>query len=171
MDFTPLTLCTLCHWDYNNTHMRARTCMQPCPNTHARHHCLIILQLCLLLFGEQHHQQRHFVLKKSIAHQFKRNCYLPADGAAIHLSKSISQLQCTPDSKSPTSAGGEPVHLARVPYANPDLGVGPRTTRFVALAPAANTTKQKALHALSLVPAQVGVMLSSTTLQSANQAE
>ncbi|MEW5297133.1 MAG: hypothetical protein WDW36_000361 [Sanguina aurantia] len=51
-------------------------------------------------------------------------------------------------------AGGAPVHLARPPYLNKDLGAGPRVTRFISLAPAQNTSKAKALHALALIPSR-----------------
>lgn len=51
-------------------------------------------------------------------------------------------------------AGGAPVHLARPPYLNKDLGAGPRVTRFISLAPAQNVSKAKALHALALIPSR-----------------
>lgn len=50
-------------------------------------------------------------------------------------------------------AAGQPFFFARAPYMNKDLGAGPRATRFVGLAPFTSTTKQKALHALALIPA------------------
>ncbi|KAF5835451.1 CwfJ C-terminus 1-domain-containing protein-like protein [Dunaliella salina] len=50
-------------------------------------------------------------------------------------------------------ATGQDLFFARLPYANKDLGAGPRATRFIALAPVDSQGKQKSLHALSLVPA------------------
>ncbi|KAI8475170.1 MAG: CwfJ C-terminus 1-domain-containing protein-like protein [Monoraphidium minutum] len=50
-------------------------------------------------------------------------------------------------------AGGQGVFYARPPYANPDLGAGPRATRFVGLAHVGNAGKHKFLHALGLAPA------------------
>lgn len=50
-------------------------------------------------------------------------------------------------------AAGPDAHWSRLPYANADLGAGPRPTRFVALAGLASPSKAKALHALGLVPA------------------
>jgi hypothetical protein len=50
-------------------------------------------------------------------------------------------------------AGGQGVFYARLPYTNPDLGAGPRATRFVGLAHVGNASKQKFLHALQLAPA------------------
>ncbi|KAG1653851.1 hypothetical protein FOA52_009081 [Chlamydomonas sp. UWO 241] len=48
-------------------------------------------------------------------------------------------------------AAGQDAYFARLPYANRDLGVGPRMTRFVGLAPLAGAAKS--LHALALAPA------------------
>ena len=49
-------------------------------------------------------------------------------------------------------AGGQGVFYARAPYASPDLGAGPRATRFIGLAHVGNAAKQKFLHALALAP-------------------
>ncbi|KAH7619036.1 hypothetical protein Ndes2526B_g05985 [Nannochloris sp. 'desiccata'] len=50
-------------------------------------------------------------------------------------------------------AGGEHFFYTRAPYLNPDLGAGTLATRFISLGNVGNTTKQKWLHALGVVPA------------------
>lgn len=55
-------------------------------------------------------------------------------------------------------AGGGGSFFARTPYLNPDLGAGAHATRFIGLGDVGNSSKQKWLHALGLIPAaQMGV--------------
>jgi diadenosine tetraphosphate (Ap4A) HIT family hydrolase len=50
-------------------------------------------------------------------------------------------------------AGGEQFFYTRAPYLNIDLGAGTLATRFISLGNVGNTTKQKWLHALGVIPA------------------